>query len=510
MQSLETIRGVRIAKIEKLRQLGVEPYPYAFDRTHLAGDVIDNFGKLESSGEVVSVSGRLMSIRGHGKTGFAHLQDLQGKLQIYVRKDLVSELVFAIFEQLDIGDHVGAKGKVFRTKTGEITVAVEELTILAKAIHPLPAVKEKETEEGREIFDQFQDREQRYRRRYVDLVVNPQVRDTFIIRSRIISEMRSYLENKGYLEVETPILQPIYGGAFARPFTTHFNALDMDLYLRISDELYLKRLIVGGFEKVFEIGKNFRNEGMDRFHNPEFTMMELYSAYEDYNAMMRLVEEMVAHIAMKIVGSASITFQGNAIMLDSPWQRLSYFDGIRQFTGKDVAGMDESALRNLAKDLEVEPENFWGKGKLLEEIFDKTVEPKLIQPTFVLDYPLEISPLAKRHREHPDLVERFEGIVAGKEICNAFSELNDPQDQLRRFQAQAEMREKGDLEAQVLDEDFILALEYGMPPTGGLGVGIDRLVMLLTNCESIRDALLFPHMRPAPKAEFVSKKENES
>ena len=510
MQTFQQIRQIRIEKIKKLQAMGVEAYPYNYERTHFSTDIISGHTELESSEKLVSAAGRLMSIRGHGKSSFAHLHDAKGKIQIYVRKDKIGDRQFDIYGLLDIGDHVGVRGKVFTTRTGEVSIHVEELTFLSKAIRPLPIVKEKETEDGTQVFDQFLDKEQRYRRRYVDLIVNPDVRDVFIARSRIISTMRTYLQDKEYLEVETPILQQVYGGAFARPFTTHLNVLDMDLFLRISDELYLKRLIVGGFERVFEFGKDFRNEGMDRFHNPEFTILELYAAYEDYFSMMELVEEMVSLTAQKITGSTTVRFKDNEINFAPPWQRITYYEGIKKFTGKDVDTMDVQQLRVLAKEQEIEPEDFWGAGKLIEEIFDRAVEPNLVQPTFVVDYPLEISPLAKRHRKNPDLVERFEAIVAGKEICNAFSELNDPLDQLERFKFQSEMREKGDVEAQMPDNDYIDALEYGMPPTGGLGIGIDRLVMLLTNSESIRDVLLFPQMKPLSEHESDPEKTEET
>lgn len=507
METLEQIRQIRLEKIETLRSKGVEPYPYLYNRTHFSEDILANSEKLESSGELISAAGRLMSIRGHGKAAFGHLHDSKGKIQIYIRSDHISGQQFEIFQLLDIGDQIGVKGTVFKTRTGEITILVNELVLLSKAIRPLPIVKEKTTDEGTHFFDQFQDKEQRYRRRYLDLVVNPDVRKTFIMRNRILSVMRKYLDERGFLEVETPVLQSIYGGAFARPFTTHLNALDMDLYLRISDELYLKRLIVGGYDGVYEFCKDFRNEGMDRFHNPEFSLMELYVAYQDYNYMMELVEDMVSKIALEVTGSMNIQFLGEEINLTPPWKRLSFFDGIEHFSGKNIQAMNEPELRTVAKELEIEPEKFWGRGKLFEAIFDRVVEPNLVQPTFITDYPIEISPLAKRHRSVPGLVERFEPIVARKEIGNAFSELNDPLDQLQRFLQQKEFREKGDMEAQMMDEDYINALEYGMPPTAGLGIGIDRLVMLLTNSESIRDVILFPFMRPQSGEEKLPEEE---
>ncbi len=495
--TLHEIMRVRRQKLEKLRSLGVNPYPYFFRRSHLARHVLDSYSDLE--GQTVAVAGRIVSLRGHGKASFAHIADASGKIQIYVRLDQVGEQGYEVFRLLDLGDIVGVRGEVFRTRTGEITVMVKELELLAKTLRPLPIPKERISEGERQVYDQFADREQRYRQRYVDLIVNPEVRDVFVKRSRIISTMRHFLDGRGYLEVETPVLQPVYGGASARPFVTHHNALDMDLYLRIADELYLKRLIVGGFDGVYEISKDFRNEGIDRFHNPEFTMMELYVAYEDYHFMMELVEEMFVTIAREVLGSTSLTYQGQRIDLTPPWRRVRLFDAIKERTGKDLYGKDEAALRKIAGELNVEVEEFWGSGKIIDEIFSELVEPTLVQPTFVIDYPVELSPLAKRHRDDPKLVERFEPFFAGREVGNAFSELNDPLDQRERFEAQAELRALGDEEAQMLDEDFLRALEYGMPPTAGLGVGVDRLVMIYTDQPSIRDVVFFPQMRPGSK-----------
>jgi lysyl-tRNA synthetase class 2 len=387
-------------------------------------------------------------------------------------------------------------GKVFKTHTEEITIYCQKLELLSKSLRPLPIVKEK-VEEGKKIvYDPFSDKELRYRQRYVDLVVNPEVRQVFIKRTRIISAMRQFLDKHEFLEVQTPILQPLYGGAAARPFVTHHNALDMNLYLRIADELYLKRLIVGGFDGVYEFGNDFRNEGIDRFHNPEFTQMELYVAYRDYHWMMEFTEQMISQVVKNVLKTTQIKYQGQEIDFTPPWRRLPLLAGIHEYTGRDLTGLDEKKLRKEAENLGVTVEDTWGAGKIIDEIFGEFVEPKLIQPTFIIDYPLEMSPLAKKHRHNPQLVERFEPIIAGKEIGNAFSELNDPIDQRERFEGQMELRAKGDEEAQVLDEDFIRALEYGMPPTAGLGIGIDRLVMLLTDSPSIRDVIFFPQMRP--------------
>ncbi|MBN1558708.1 lysine--tRNA ligase, partial [candidate division KSB1 bacterium] len=444
----------------------------------------------------VSLAGRLMAIRKMGKASFAHIMDATARIQIYVRLDQVGEDAYAVFKLLDIGDIIGVEGEVMTTKTGEITIVVARLELLTKNLRPLPIVKEKE-EDGQKItYDAFADTEARYRQRYVDLVVNRAVMDVFRKRSQIISAMRDYLDGRGYLEVETPVLQPIYGGATARPFITHHNALDMRLYMRIADELYLKRLIVGGYDGVYEISKDFRNEGIDRTHNPEFTMMELYVAYKDYNFMMQLVEEMVNVIAQKVLGTSRITYQGSEIDLTPPWPRLPLFAAIEKYAGINLYGMAVDELKATAKELHVEIEDFWGAGKIIDEIFANKVEAHLIQPVFICDYPVELSPLAKRHRENPKLVERFEPYIAGREIGNAFSELNDPLDQRDRFDSQMKLKEAGDEEAQVLDDDFLRALEYGMPPTAGLGMGIDRLIMLLTDQASIRDVIFFPTMRP--------------
>ncbi len=493
-KDLSEIMQVRRQKLEKLQESGVNPYPHSFERTHFSQEIVDNAKQLME--KEVAVAGRLMSIRGHGKVGFAHIMDSQGRIQLYVRKDQVGEANFATYKLMDIGDIVGVTGEVFETRTGETTIKAAKIELLTKTLRPLPIVKEKIEDGERVAYDQFADKEMRYRQRYVDLVVNPDVREVFITRSKIITHMRRFLDDKGLLEVETPVLQPIYGGASARPFVTHHNALDVELYLRIADELYLKRLIVGGFDGVYEISKDFRNEGMDRFHNPEFTMMEVYVAYKDYKYMMELVEEMVSYIANKIYGKTTILHQGREIDLTPPWKRITLFDAIEEHTGHNLYGKDLEQLRQIAKELKMEVESFWREGKIIDEVFSEKVEPKLIQPTFITDYPVELSPLAKRHRNDPNLVERFEPFMVGGEIGNAFSELNDPIDQRERFLAQQELLELGDDEAQMLDEDYLRALEYGMPPTGGLGIGVDRLVMLFTDQASIRDVLFFPQMRP--------------
>jgi lysyl-tRNA synthetase class 2 len=437
-----------------------------------------------------------MTIRRMGKASFATIMDHKGRIQIYLKKDDIGENYDA-FRLMDIGDIIGIEGYVFKTKTGEISIHTKSLKLLAKSLRPLPIAKEVEDENGNKIiFDQFADKELRYRQRYVDLVVNPQVKDVFIKRSKIVSSVRNYLDEKGYLEVETPVLQPLYGGAAARPFVTHHNALDIELFLRIADELYLKRLVVGGFDGVYEISKDFRNEGMDRSHNPEFTMLELYVAYKDYDWMMNLVEELFEHICKSVFGTSDFIYEENKINFTRPWKKISYVEAIKDKNGVDVIAASESELRGLAKNSGIEIDGLFGKAKLIDEIFSQIVEPTLIQPTFVVDYPLILSPLAKKHRSKKGVVEPFEGYIAGKEICNAFSELNDPIDQRKRFEDQVKMREAGDDEAHQVDEDFLRSMEYGMPPMAGLGIGIDRLVMLLTNQSSIRDVIFFPQMKP--------------
>jgi lysyl-tRNA synthetase class 2 len=484
----------RYEELDELKNKGIETFAYSFDTDTYSEDIKNNFEKYESKD--VRLAGRIMTIRRMGKASFAHIMDQKGRIQIYLKKDDIGENYDA-FRLLDIGDIIGIEGFVFKTKTGEISLHVKSLKLLAKSLRPLPIAKEGEDEQGNKIiYDQFADKELRYRQRYVDLVVNQGVKDVFIKRSKIVSSIRNYLDEKGYLEVETPVLQPLYGGASARPFVTHHNALDIDLYLRIADELYLKRLVVGGFDGVYEISKDFRNEGMDRSHNPEFTMLELYVAYKDYNWMMNLVEELLVHICKNVFNSFEFTFEEKKINFTQPWKRISYVDAIKDKTGIDVIVASESDLRALAKNIGIEVAGLFGKAKLIDEIFSQVVEPEIVQPTFVVDYPLILSPLAKKHRSKEGLVERFEGYVAGKEICNAFSELNDPIDQRKRFEDQVKMREAGDEEAQQVDEDFLRSMEYGMPPMAGLGIGIDRLVMLLTNQSSIRDVIFFPQMKP--------------
>ncbi|RMD92785.1 MAG: lysine--tRNA ligase [Calditrichaeota bacterium] len=494
VEDLNQVMRARREKLHRLKELGVNPYPYKFERTDFSINILNEPNKY--LGKKVAIAGRLMSIREHGRVTFGHVMDSKGKIQIYVRQDLVGKDRYEIFKLLDIGDIIGVEGEIFTTRTGEITVQVAQFELLSKTLRPLPKEKKKVAGQERIVYDPFTDKELRYRQRYVDLIVNPEVREVFIKRAKIISFIRKFLDNMGYLEVETPILQPIYGGASARPFVTHHNALDMKLYLRIADELYLKRLIVGGFDGVYEISKDFRNEGMDRFHNPEFTMMELYIAYEDYYFMMELVEKMLSSLAQELYGGTKITFQGQEIDLRPPWKRIKLFEAIKEFTGKDLYGKDWRELQKIAEELGIKTESFWREGKIIDEIFSEKVEPHLIQPTFVIDYPVELSPLAKRHRDDPRLVERFEPFIAGKEVGNAFSELNDPIDQRERFLEQKKLLDLGDEEAQVLDEDFLRALEYGMPPTTGLGIGIDRLVMIFTDQPSIRDVIFFPHMRP--------------
>ena len=495
MSTFDDLKKQRIEKLTKMENAGVLPYAYEFHQTHISKEIIEGFPSTKNGFAEVSLAGRLMALRRMGKASFAHLMDKGGRIQIYVKQDEVGIEDYAVFKLLDIGDIIGIKGSVFTTRTGEITVLVKEITILTKSLRPLPIVKEKIEEREKIVYDAFKDKEMRYRQRYVDLIVSPEVKKVFIQRSKIISFIRRALEDKGYIEVETPALQPLYGGAFARPFVTHHNALDMELFLRIADELYLKRLIVGGLDGVFEIAKDFRNEGMDRDHNPEFTMLELYVAYHDYEFLMDLVEDLISKICVDLYDSKKINYQGMIIDLTPPWKRISYFDAIEAHTGLALYEKNEKECRAAAKKLQIELEESTNRGAILDEIFARFVEPKLIQPTYIMDYPLELSPLAKKHRSKKELVERFEGFIAGKEICNAFSELNDPQDQRKRFEEQAQLKAEGNEEAMLIDEDYIRAMEYGMPPTAGLGVGIDRLVMLLTNAPSIRDVILFPQMR---------------
>ncbi len=491
---------VRRENLQKVIDLGINPYPSEqYDVNVTAKEVRDNFSKGDETYQEVVLAGRLMSRRVMGKASFAELQDSTGRIQLYVSRDDIcpednTDFYNKLFKKyLDLGDFIGVKGFAFFTQKEELTIHVKELTVLSKSLKPLPVTK---TDAEGNVHDEVSDPELRYRQRYVDLVVNPQVKDTFIKRTQMYTSMREYLNAKGYLEVETPILQPLYGGAAARPFTTHHNTLDMKLYLRIANELYLKRLIVGGFDGVYEFSKDFRNEGMSRFHNPEFTQIELYVAYKDYEWMMNLVEEMVEKVAMDMHGTTELQVGENTINFQRPWKRYTMYEAIEHFTGVDISEMDEDALRVTAKELHVPVDKSMGRGKLIDEIFGEKCEGQLIQPTFITDYPVEMSPLAKSHRSKPGLVERFEAICNGKEICNSFSELNDPIDQRERFEEQLELGKRGDDEAMVLDEDFLRALEYGMPPTAGLGIGMDRLAMILTNSDSIQDVLFFPQMKP--------------
>ena len=486
----------RLQKLDAIRDLGIEPYPYRFEPTHCSADIVASFDALNASGDEVRVAGRLIVTRGHGKAAFADLRDAEGRLQIYVRLDNVGDDAFALWKLLDIGDFIGVSGPVFKTRTGQISVQVQTLTLLTKAIRPLPVPKEEIRDGERVVHDQFSDKELRYRRRYLDLALNPDVQAVFRKRSAVVSAIREFLDARGFLEVETPVLQPLYGGASARPFVTHHNVLDMPLYLRISDELYLKRLIVGGLERVYEIGKNFRNEGIDRTHNPEFSMLELYQAYADYSDMMAIAEALYVFVAKKVNGATTLEYQGREIDLTPPWPRIPMLDAIEKYGGINVARSSDADLRAACKRFGSDIEPDAERGLLINALFEARVEPELIQPTFIIDYPIAVSPLAKRHRTEKDLTERFEFFINGWEAGNAFSELNDPIDQRQRFAHQKILHDQGDDEAQILDEDFLMALEHGMPPTGGLGIGVDRMVMLLANAPSIRDAILFPHMRP--------------
>ncbi len=490
---------IRRQSLKELEAMGINPYPAEeFPVNTNSLDIKENYNAEENNFQEVCIAGRIMSRRIMGKASFVEIQDQQSRIQVYVNRDEICHdedktLYNTVFKKLlDIGDIIGICGSVFTTKTGELSVRAKELKLLSKSLRPLPIVKEKDGQ----IYDAFTDPELRYRRRYVDLIVNPDVRDIFIKRTRLVSTMRDFLNDKGYLEVETPILQPIYGGAAARPFKTHHNTLDQTLYLRIANELYLKRLVVGGFDGVYEFSKDFRNEGMDRFHNPEFTQMELYVAYKDYFWMMNTVEEMVEKIAINLHGTTEVKVGEHIINFKRPWKRFTMFEAIEHFTGVDISEMDETELRKTAEKFGVELDETMGKGKLIDEIFGETCEHKLIQPTFITDYPIEMSPLTKKHRSKEGLVERFEAICNGKEICNAYSELNDPIDQRARFEEQLELAKRGDEEAMMLDEDFLRAIEYGMPPTSGIGIGIDRLAMIMTNAPSIQEVLFFPQMKP--------------
>lgn len=497
-QELSEQQIIRRNSLQELRNRGIEPYPATLYPVNARSEEIKVNFKDDGNRREVVVAGRVMGRRIMGKASFMQLQDSEGRIQVYVNRDEIcpgedKDLYNVVFKKLlDIGDYVGVEGYVFRTQTGEISVHARKLVILSKSLRPLPIVKVKDGV----VYDSFDDPELRYRQRYVDLVVNPGVRDIFIKRTKIFNAMRNYFNEHGYMEVETPILQSIPGGATARPFITHHNALDIPLYMRIADELYLKRLIVGGFEGVYEFSKNFRNEGMDRSHNPEFTCMEIYVAYKDYLWMMEFTEKMFERIAMEVNGSTEVTIDGKEISFKAPFKRITMRDAILEHTGFDIQGKSEEELREAAKRMGVEIAPSMGKGKIIDEIFGEKCEGSYIQPTFITDYPIEMSPLTKRHRDNPELTERFELMVNGKEVANAYSELNDPIDQYERFVEQMRLGEKGDDEAMIIDHDFIRALEYGMPPTSGMGIGMDRLVMLLTGQSAIQEVLLFPQMRP--------------
>lgn len=499
---------IRREKLDALRNLGINPYPanlYPVD--HTSKQVKNDF----SEGKQVVVAGRLMSIRDQGKAAFAQLQDSEGRVQVYINRDEIcpgedKTLYTEVFKKLmDLGDFVGVKGELFTTQVGEKSIRVKELTLLSKTLRPLPMPK---TDADGNVFDSFSDPELRYRQRYVDLVVNPHVKEVFVKRTKLFNAMRSFFNDKGYFEVETPVLQPIPGGASARPFITHHNSLDIPLYMRIANELYLKRLIVGGFDGVYEFSKNFRNEGMDRTHNPEFTAMEIYVAYKDYNWMMEFTENLLEHCAIAVNGTSEATFGEHTVNFKAPYARVTMTDAIKQFTGFDITGKTEEELYEAAKGMGIAVDDTMGKGKLIDEIFGEKCEGNFIQPTFITDYPKEMSPLCKEHRDNPELTERFELMVCGKEIANAYSELNDPIDQRERFEAQLKLSERGDVEAaQFIDNDFLRALEYGMPPTSGLGIGMDRLIMFLTNNPSIQEVLFFPQMRPEKKGPELTEDE---
>jgi lysyl-tRNA synthetase class 2 len=500
---------IRRTKLDEIVKLGIDPYPAAlYEVNATAKDILENFTpeKAESY-KNISIAGRIMGVRDMGKACFVSLQDATGRIQLYIRRDdictgedkTVFDLLFK--KHSDIGDIIGVTGYGFITKVGEISIHVTSFKMLCKSLHPLPVVKR---DEQGNAFDEVTDPEFRYRQRYVDLIINPHVKDTFIKRTKMVNTIRNFYNEKGYLEVDTPVLQPIPGGASARPFITHHNTLDIPMYMRIANELYLKRLIVGGFDGVYEFSRNFRNEGMDRTHNPEFTVMELYVAYKDYNWMMDVTEELIEKIALDLNGSTQVQVGEKVIDFKRPFKRITMFDSIKEFTGIDISAMDEEGLRAACKQLHIATDNSMGKGKLIDEIFGAKCEGNYIQPTFITDYPEEMSPLTKKHRSKPGLVERFELMVNGKELANAYSELNDPIDQRQRFEEQVKLMERGDDEAMFIDQDFLRALEYGMPPTSGIGIGIDRLAMIMTNNHSIQDVLFFPQMRPEKKQQEAS------
>jgi lysyl-tRNA synthetase class 2 len=505
MEDLSQVLRVRREKLDALREAGIEPFAYTFDPTHRSGAAIRAFEEAEDAGSLnedgmgapVVVAGRIVSWRGHGKSAFCHVEDAEGRIQAYLRKDVLGEERFEHLTLLDLGDWIGVEGPVFRTRTGEVTVRAEGWTLLTKSLRPLPFGKvETNPDTGERVTHSgFADLEARYRQRYADLAVHPEVRDVFRVRARVIKALRDFLDEEGFLEVETPVLQPLYGGASAKPFVTHHHALDQKMYLRIADELYLKRLIVGGLDRVYEISKDFRNEGLSRVHNPEFTMVEWYQAFSDYHDQMDLVERMVLHVLDTVLDRRTIQYGEYEITFGSTFRRLDLVDGLSEAMGQDVHSLSEEDLRAKAKELSIPDLDGAGRGKLIDKLFGELVEPSLIQPTFVTNHPRELSPLAKVHRDDPRLTERFELYIGGAEVFNAFSELNDPLDQRARFEAQAALRAAGDEEAQQVDDDYIRALEYGMPPTGGVGMGVDRFLMILTNQSSIRDVILFPTLR---------------
>ncbi|MBO4965819.1 MAG: lysine--tRNA ligase [Muribaculaceae bacterium] len=511
IQELSEQEIVRRNSMQTLRDMGIEPYPAPLYPVDAYSVEIKESFKDEDEPRQVCVAGRIMSRRIMGKASFVELQDGKGRIQLYISRDDLcpgenKDLYNVVFKKLlDIGDFIGIKGFVFRTKTGEISIHAQELTLLSKSLRPLPIVKMKDGK----AYDAFTDPEMRYRQRYVDLVVNPEVKEIFIKRTKIFNSMREYFNSHGYMEVETPVLQSIPGGASARPFITHHNYLDIPLYLRIADELYLKRLIVGGFDGVYEFSKNFRNEGMDRTHNPEFTCMEIYVAYKDYNWMMAFTEKMLEKIAMDVNGTTDVKIGDHEVSFKTPFPRVTMRDAIKNATGFDIDGKSEEELRAFCDAEHIETDKSWGKGKLIDEIFGEKCEGSFIQPTFIIDYPIEMSPLTKRHRDNPQLTERFELMVNGKELANAYSELNDPIDQYERFVEQMRLADKGDDEAMIIDHDFVRALEYGMPPTSGMGIGMDRLVMLMTGQEAIQEVLLFPQMRPEKKQRKEEETEEE-
>lgn len=490
-EKLDHVMRARLEKLAQIRELGINPYPYGFSRTHNVESILSNFYKLSEAEENVTISGRILSIRLMGKAAFADLQEEAQRVQIYFKKNILKEIEWEIFQLCDIGDIIGVSGTLFTTRTGERTLKTSSLTLLSKNIRPLPAIKEKEDY----VWFKWDDKEERYRNRTVDLIINRDSRHTLITRSLITREIRNFLDDDGFMEVETPIMQTMYGGAAARPFVTHYNALDHDFYLRIADELYLKRLVAGGIPRVYEIGKDFRNEGIDRFHAPEFSMMECYAAFEDYNFCADLVERMFIRLTERVLKTDIIKYENHEINLKAPFKRATMADLVKQGCGIDIIGRNRDDLARDVVEIGIHIDNSWGVGKIIDELFSEKIEPELIQPTFVMDYPVELSPLAKKHRSIEGLVERFELFIAGMEVANSFSELNDPIDQRSRFEEQARLKAAGDDEAHPIDEDYLQALEIGMPPTGGLGMGIDRLAMILTGADSLRDVILFPTLR---------------